>query len=51
MVKAGKRIMVNDIIELMQHGGDLVWWDGDGVNTGLSDLGSPLSKPSMHGYL
>lgn len=48
-VKAGKRIMVNDIIQLMQHGGDLVWWDGDGVNTGLSDLGSPSLNPPCMG--
>lgn len=40
-----------DIIKLMQHGGDVVWWDGGGVNTGVSDLGSASLKPSMHGYL
>ena len=48
-VKAGKRITVDDIIELMQHGGDLVWWDGGGVNTGVSDLGSPCLNPPCMG--
>uniref|UniRef100_A0A8D3E158 Uncharacterized protein n=1 Tax=Scophthalmus maximus TaxID=52904 RepID=A0A8D3E158_SCOMX len=29
-----------------------VCWNGDGANTGISDLGSPpLSPPCMHGYL
>lgn len=39
--------MVDDIIELMQHGGDLVWCDG--VNAGVSDLGSPSLNPPRMG--
>lgn len=50
-VKAGKRIMVNDIIELMQHGGDRVWHGGGSAGMemvlilGVSDLGSPPLNP------
>lgn len=58
-VKAEKRIIGNNIIALMQQGGDRefgmccrrAWWNGDGANTVVSDLGSPPSKPTMHAFM